>query len=573
VTLGLGEQVTCTFVNNDNAPSLTLVKEVINDNGGTAVAGDWTLSAAGYLVNDKPQIGTHTLSESGPTGYTQTSLTCSNAQGPVTSVTLGLGEQVTCTFVNNDNAPSLTLNKIVVNNNGGTSMESAWSLTATGPTTITGLGAAGDADVMSDASFDQGTYTLSESTGPSGYIASAWSCVGGTQNGSSVTLGLGESATCTITNDDQPGHLIVRKVTDPASDTTTQFSMTISGTYPVQNPVQNVVGGGSIDHTVDAGTYSVTETVPAGWDKTGDTCQGIAVANGETKECTITNTKRGSITIVKDAQPNDSTDFNFTSLLLGGFTLDDDAGVQEILDSAQWSNTKTFANLSANNTYSVTEIEPNIYWTLNNVSCVYTGTTNAYTFTRNGNTASIALLPGADVTCTFVNVKNPTRTQGFWQTHTAYTSYVFGLPSMQKYVGVNTPVALGTHKGQITNTQSNNQSQLFGAFYSNIAKKTTGKGNAAQRTEIDKARMQLLQQLVAAKLNCAAFGCNTTVSTMISGADAAYAGTNVSSILSYAGQLDVYNNSGDTIILNGTPGKATPKTSQDWANLSFWDAP
>ena len=45
MTLGLGEDVTCTFVNDDDAPSLTLVKTVVNDNGGTAVAGDWTLTA------------------------------------------------------------------------------------------------------------------------------------------------------------------------------------------------------------------------------------------------------------------------------------------------------------------------------------------------------------------------------------------------------------------------------------------------------------------------------------------------------------------------------------------------
>ena len=40
VTVGLGEDVTCTFVNDDDAPSLTLVKEVVNDNGGTAVPSD-----------------------------------------------------------------------------------------------------------------------------------------------------------------------------------------------------------------------------------------------------------------------------------------------------------------------------------------------------------------------------------------------------------------------------------------------------------------------------------------------------------------------------------------------------
>ena len=44
-------------------------------------------------------------------------------------------------------------------------------------------------------------WALSES-GPAGYTASAWVCVGGTQSGSSITLALGQSATCTITTDD-----------------------------------------------------------------------------------------------------------------------------------------------------------------------------------------------------------------------------------------------------------------------------------------------------------------------------------------------------------------------------------
>ncbi len=84
----------------------------------------------------------------------------------------------------------------MVNDNGGTALDTAWTLSAAGPTPLSG-----STPVDSDASFDAGTYSLSES-GPTGYAASAWSCVGGTQSGSDITVGLGESATCTITNDD-----------------------------------------------------------------------------------------------------------------------------------------------------------------------------------------------------------------------------------------------------------------------------------------------------------------------------------------------------------------------------------
>ena len=40
-------------------------------------------------------------------------------------VTVALGDDITCTITNDDNAPKLTLNKVVVNDNGGTALESA----------------------------------------------------------------------------------------------------------------------------------------------------------------------------------------------------------------------------------------------------------------------------------------------------------------------------------------------------------------------------------------------------------------------------------------------------------------
>jgi hypothetical protein len=143
------------------------------------------LTAAGYDPAS-PDAGTYALSESGPSGYTQTSLTCTNAVGQVTSVTLGLGESVTCTFVNDDNAASLTLVKTVINDNGGTALASAWTLTAAG---------------YDPASPDAGTYALSES-GPSGYTQTSLTCTNATGQVTSVTLALGESVTCTFVNDD-----------------------------------------------------------------------------------------------------------------------------------------------------------------------------------------------------------------------------------------------------------------------------------------------------------------------------------------------------------------------------------
>jgi len=87
----------------------------------------------------------------------------------------------------------LTLVKNVDNELGGTATAGDWTLSATGPATLSGAGGA-SGDVPA------GTYALSESIGPENYVPGSWSCDGGSQDGSSVALAAGDSATCTITN-------------------------------------------------------------------------------------------------------------------------------------------------------------------------------------------------------------------------------------------------------------------------------------------------------------------------------------------------------------------------------------
>src|SRR4029077_15408251 len=96
----------------------------------------------------------------------------------------------------------------------------AWTLTATGnpatnPATLSGPGAAGNADVVSGSTFDAGTYDLSElgGAGTGNYTASNWSCTGGqTGTAATVTVALGDDITCTITNDDNAPKLTLNKV-------------------------------------------------------------------------------------------------------------------------------------------------------------------------------------------------------------------------------------------------------------------------------------------------------------------------------------------------------------------------
>jgi hypothetical protein len=86
---------------------------------------------------------------------------------------------------------------------------------------------------------------------------------------------------------------------------------------------------------VRPGTFAITQgAIPADWDFTGATCSdgspvsAVAVSYGETVTCTFRHTKRGKITVIKDARPNDPQDFTFSiwgPSFAQSFPLDDDA--------------------------------------------------------------------------------------------------------------------------------------------------------------------------------------------------------------------------------------------------------
>ncbi len=193
--------------------SFHVIKHVVNDNGGTALAsafnvhvkftGFGDVSGSPALGVESPgtaytlSAGNYTVSEDVNPLYTSTFSGDCDASG---NITLAIGGSGVCTITNDDSAPSLHLRNVVVNNNNGTASDTSWTLTATGasgsPTNLSGT-----TPVDSGATFKADTYTLNAS-GPSGYDTSAWVCVGGVQSGATITLSGVTSVTCTITNDD-----------------------------------------------------------------------------------------------------------------------------------------------------------------------------------------------------------------------------------------------------------------------------------------------------------------------------------------------------------------------------------
>jgi len=122
---------------------LVVVKQVVNDDGGAATLADFTVvTDAGTLFFDTGVAagttttftsktlyippGSYSLTELDIDGYTEGSWSCT--EGTVDDdafdsgqVTLEFGVQTVCTIINDDIAPTLTLTKTLINNNGGVS--------------------------------------------------------------------------------------------------------------------------------------------------------------------------------------------------------------------------------------------------------------------------------------------------------------------------------------------------------------------------------------------------------------------------------------------------------------------
>ena len=213
---------------------------------------------------------------------------------------------------------------------------------------------------------------------------------------------------------EETGTIIVDKVvTGTGASTTEEFAINVTGQAGLMLSADDEAA--TLEVAAGA-SYSGTETLTAaqtaaGWTLTGIVCTSdmltgtlpasFMLGDGETVTCVVTNAftapvvtpPTGSITIVKDADPADGTDFAFS--VTGGlsaFALDDD-------DDDTLSNTITFDELGAG-LYTVTELAID-GWELEAIECTGTGMADLDTAT-----VSIQLAAGADVTCTFSNVES-----------------------------------------------------------------------------------------------------------------------------------------------------------------------
>ena len=297
INLANGEDVTCTFTNTQRG-TITLLKNLPNNNGGTAVETDFSAFISGNLVPwGVPQElvpGGYTASESTLPGYAPSGWFNACAQDG--SVVLGAGENLVCEITNDDVAPTLTLNKVLPNDNGGTALASDFAVFIDGNPVSWGV----------PVQLDAGPHIASETPQP-GYAPSPWSnaCAGD----GSVTLNPGDNLVCEITNDDIAPTLALVKVVQNNNDGTaveTDWVLSAAGPTPLSG------AGGVAATAVEAGTYVLSESVgpdgysPSAWNCTAGTLtvDSLELPVGVNAICTIINSDLPSvINLSKSAAP------------------------------------------------------------------------------------------------------------------------------------------------------------------------------------------------------------------------------------------------------------------------------
>ncbi len=402
ISLQAGETVTCTFTNTKRG--------VIIIDKQTLPAGDsqqFTFTAsynggATFQLADATapnnsggqDPGTYSVSEGAVAGWDLTSATCDD-QSPVNAISLQAGEVVTCTFINTKRGHIL-IDKVT--NPSGDLASFEFDSNYGANFFLTDTSAANDSGAIVP-----GTYSVAE-LAKTGWDLKSAVCSDQSPV-TAISLQPGETITCTFTNTKR-GTIIVEKQTSPDG---------ASGDFTFAGDAAGSISDGEqiVVNNLKPGTYTSTEADPgANFDLGAIVCDDaqspthssgdVATAKatfkldpGETVTCVFTNVQRGTITIIKDAQPDSSQDFAYTTSGSGlsGFSLDDD-------NDSTLSNTKVFQNLVAGS-YPVTEGTV-AGWDLTSITCNPLGGSTA---TPNGATANLTLAEGGSITCVYVNSK------------------------------------------------------------------------------------------------------------------------------------------------------------------------
>ena len=252
-----GDEKSCEITNDDVAPTITLIKEVINNSGGSAGVNDFGLTVGGSAVNsgDTTDVNANTpiaLDEAGLAGYDFVSITgdenCPAVLGG--TVTLNEGENITCTITNDDKSSTVIVTKYHDQDedrtfNNGEPVLEGWRINLANQ----GSQTTDSAGNVTFSGMSAGSQQLSEDQ-QEGWVLSNISCDGveGNLDGNTYYFDLGNGRTihCYIGNHRTPV-LFVTKTNDKPAPTTAGDTVTYTITVTVPDVSQSGRVYGSYD--------------------------------------------------------------------------------------------------------------------------------------------------------------------------------------------------------------------------------------------------------------------------------------------------------------------------------------
>lgn len=410
-----GATTTCTITNTLIPPTdikINVVKNLIQDDGGTEGYSDFEFSynggqsyatwgqATATLTLPAGQVYTITENESSVVVSGRYSVTYSDT---CNNIDIAAGEEITCIITNDDIAPELTVIKTVINDNGTkTNVAGDFTMNVTG-TNVSTASFAGNASGIT-VTLDAGTYSVDESD-DFGYSKSLSDDCSSDVNGA---IDLGESRTCTITNDDPaPDRAYITVTKQVINDDGRQLGVS---DFPLYVDGQSVTSGQAYE-VFSTGNYQVSEDedqwYTSSFPNEDDSCDenGLIsnVVLGQSYTCTIVNDDipGSSITIdkvVTGEQANNDQSFNFEV-------------TGDITDSFGLSGSgtpKTYSDLQSG-TYVFTEGSVPDRWNLDDdVAIECSGAaTSSVTTNEASSTVTVDLFAGENITCTFTNEYTP----------------------------------------------------------------------------------------------------------------------------------------------------------------------
>ncbi len=398
--------------------------------GGFAFTASGAAPAAFALSDGQQQVLTTgpltatptavTVTEAALAGWDPTAdISCTSADGgPATGVTIDRANRslsatldaahsrLTCTFTNKAESRI----RVVKSTTGGddtfpfVAAEQDFSIATSagaGEFLVSGLSA--------------GTHAVTELV-PAGWKLTGLSCsdpTGGTTvslegKTATVALAVGETVTCTFTNDKTslPANGVINVVkTTVGGDATFGFTAQGGGTRPFALTTSSGVSPAKAFTGLAAGTYTVTERVPAGWVLSSITCADptgnssgagatatVDLAAGETVTCTFANGATAGIVVEKTALGGDGT-FSF-----GGT-----ASFSIATTSGSGRDETTFASVPGGLPVTIAESLP-VGWVLSGAAC-RDATTNAPAGIAVANGVQVTPAAGQRLICAFTDTR------------------------------------------------------------------------------------------------------------------------------------------------------------------------